>query len=271
MIVRLFIFLTSLSAFLKGKLWKEWYQRLAATYTNDDWRFMNYGYTPLKPQEKPVLRKEDEKNRLFIQLYAYTLSGIDVLGKDLLEVGSGRGGGCDYVARYLKPASLIGVDFSKNAVALANGFNELPNLHFMEGNAEKLPFENNRFDVVFNVESSHCYGSMPKFVGEVRRVLKPLGLFAWSDFRKKDDMKTEELLFLSSGFEIVSKEDITDCIIQALEMNSHEKEKAIQKKVPAYFQKIFSEFAGVEKSQIFNAFKDGTLTYWHYRLKNLKD
>ena len=43
-----------------------------------------------------------------------------VRGLDVLEVGSGRGGGADYVKRCLKPRTMTGVDFSKNAVAFSN-------------------------------------------------------------------------------------------------------------------------------------------------------
>ncbi len=55
---------------------------------------MNYGYVPIDEKSKLILKDEvDQENRLFIQLYQHTLLGIDLKGKEVLEVGSGRGGG----------------------------------------------------------------------------------------------------------------------------------------------------------------------------------
>ena len=56
--------------------------------------------------------------------------------------------------------TLIGLDFSREAVSLCNKWYEQENLDFREGNAQDLPFQKNSFDVVYNVESSHCYGDM---------------------------------------------------------------------------------------------------------------
>jgi SAM-dependent methyltransferase len=49
---------------------------------------------------------------------------------------------------------------------------KIPGLKFVPGDAEFLPFANNRFDVVINVESSHCYRSMQSFIRQAFRVLK---------------------------------------------------------------------------------------------------
>ena len=266
MFVKLFLFLISLSAILKETLWKNWYQALAK-YRGQDWRFMNYGYAPLKEKPTLYLSAEDEKNRLFIQLYCHVLEGFAISGKKVLEVGSGRGGGAEFIARNLSPASIIGVDFSKNAVDFCNQLYKRENLSFMEGNAEKLPFENGSFDVVYNVESSHCYGDMKSFVSEVYRVLKPGGVFAWADLRLKQDLEKDETIFKESSFNLISKENITPNVIQALDLISEQKEQAIQERVPKFIQKIFSEFAGVRNSKIFKGFKDGTMVYWVFRFK----
>jgi len=37
----------------------------------------------------------------------------DLEGKTLMEVSSGRGGGLDYISRYLNPKKAIGVDISQ--------------------------------------------------------------------------------------------------------------------------------------------------------------
>ena len=51
-----------------------------------------------------------------------------------------------------------------------------------------LPFPDASFDVVINVESSHCYGHVDRFFAEVARVLRPGGWFLYTDFRGATDM-----------------------------------------------------------------------------------
>lgn len=267
MLIRLFFFMVSLSATFEEKFWKWWYQRLAAVYPKMDWRFMNYGYAPLDQESSLVLKKEDEENRLFIQLYQHVLSGVELKGKEVLEVGSGRGGGSDYVARYHEPASMIGVDLAQNAVELSNQFYHEPNLKFIEGNAEKLPFENDRFDVVFNVESSHCYGNMQAFLAEVLRVLKPGGVFAWADLRTQKMMEKENELFMHTPFKLLFKEDITANVLHALDLISDEKTKLIKARVSYLWRPLFSEFAGVRDSQAYRSFQARKMVYRCYRFQ----
>lgn len=268
MLIRLFFFLASLSSAIKEKLWNWWYQKLSSAYKKKDWRFMNYGYAPINEQLKLILKDEiDQENRLFIQLYQHTLLGVDLKGKEVLEVGSGRGGGADYVARYLAPSSIIGVDFAKNAIDLCNQFYNVPNLDFVEGNAENLPFENDCFDVIFNVESSHCYGNMNAFIAEVTRVLKPGGIFAWADLRTQKIMEKEDAIFMNSSLELLSKENITPNVLEALDLISNRKKEAIQKRVSYFWQSLFFEFTGVRNSKIYRGFQEGKMVYWCYRFQ----
>ncbi len=81
----------------------------------------------------------------------------------MLEVGSGRGGGAAYIKKYLNPKKIIGLDIALNAVKISNQYFSKENISFVQGSAEHLPFENATFDIVINVESSHTYGSVPKF------------------------------------------------------------------------------------------------------------
>lgn len=268
MLIRLFFFLASFSPAIEEWLWKKWYQKLANAYKKKDWRFMNYGYAPANQKSILTLNNEtDEENRLFIQLYQHTLNGVEIKGKKVLEVGSGRGGGADYVARYLAPSFIIGVDFSKNAIDLCHQFYGLPNLSFKEGNAEKLPFDNDQFDVVFNVESSHCYGNMQAFIAEVTRVLKPGGIFAWTDLRTSKAMEKVDGLFKSSGLKLIFSENITPNILLALDQISDRKKEAIEQRVPSSWQSLFCEFAGVRNSQIYRGFEEGKMVYWCYRFE----
>ena len=201
---------------IQNRLWKWWYQRISKAHNKVEFRFMNYGYID---SESPELDSSDEAYRLFIQLYHMNIRDVSLENKEVLEVGSGRGGGASWIAKTMQPSSLIGLDFSREAVSLCNKWYEQENLDFREGNAQDLPFQKNSFDVVYNVESSHCYGDMSKFVSEVFRVLKNGGNFCWTDFRDEENMKKTENIFTNSGFSIVSKKEITQEVIQALDLS----------------------------------------------------
>jgi ubiquinone/menaquinone biosynthesis C-methylase UbiE len=102
---------------------------------------------------------------------------------DVLEIGSGRGGGAAYLAHRLAPRRLAGLDVSAAATALARRrHGSVPPLEYRQGDAEALPFGVETFDLVLNVESAHCYASIPRFLAEVHRVLRPGGELLFAGF-----------------------------------------------------------------------------------------
>ena len=259
---RIFATLLKLSpSFIQNRLWKWWYQRISKAHNKVDFRFMNYGYIDT---EKPILEPEDEPYRLFIQLYEMNIRNIELENKQVLEVGSGRGGGASWIAKSKQPSLLIGVDFSNEAVSLCNNWYEQENLQFLEGNAQDLPFEDSSFDVVYNVESSRCYGDINKFVSEVYRVLREGGSFCWTDFRNEEIMKRTEEIFISAGFSLISKKDITNEVIDALDMINDAKKERISELVPRTIRRSFETFAGVQGTPVYDSFKSGKIKYYHY-------
>ena len=177
---------------------------------------MNYGHLPADRSTSIQLVPTDEPDRLFIQLYEAVVSGVDLHRKDVLEVGSGRGGGATFVMRYHSPATMHGIDFSRKAVKLSRQRHHAARINFQHGYAESLPFDNNRFDAVLNVESSHCYASTDRFFAEVRRVLKPGGYFLFADFRAADKIDSLGKQLQTSGFETVEYKDITANVVAAM-------------------------------------------------------
>ena len=155
--------------------WRLCYGLLASRVPSPDWAFMNYGFAPLEPGPALPLAASDEPDRHCIQLYQHVVGAVAVQDLDVLEVGSGRGGGAFYVSRYLRPRSVTGLDLSPEAVDLCNRHRKAPGLVFTRGDAQAMPFPDDSFDAVVNVESSHCYPSMDAFLAEVDRVLRPGG------------------------------------------------------------------------------------------------
>ena len=270
MLTRLLIFLCAISPFLRKKLWLWWYGKLAREIDAGIWTFMNYGYLP--PESATAknlsLKPEDEPDRLCIQLYERVASPASLVGANVLEVGSGRGGGSSYFARYHKPTQVTGMDYSSEAVAFCQERHRaVPNLQFVVGDAEKLPFAAASFDVVVNVESSHCYGNVGKFFNEVARVLRPGGYFVFADLRGATEMDQLKEMLAAQPWEQIEEEDITARVAAALKADDARKRAMIAEVVSPRLRPMFEEFAGVEGGKISQGFQKRDLLYFRFAFR----
>ena len=262
--------LVSLSPALKRRLWKFCYEALAARYRTPQWSFMNFGYAETDPSVPEIrLSESDQPNRYCIQLYDHVLrpARARLPGARVLEVGCGRGGGCDYVFRSGMPQSVTGVDFSHHAVSLCRRSFAGDGLSFQQGDAEALPFPDASFDIVLNVESSHCYGSMERFMGEVARVLTPGGYFLWADMRPAEARDTIGRELTGSGLRCVAEQTITPNVLLSLDKMTADRTQMIRRMVPRPFRKGLQDFAGLSGSRLHEALRTGALEYLSYALQ----
>ncbi len=266
MIAKLFLSLTDYPVF-RRIMWKPIYEWLAKRFNYNEWHFMNYGYSPFEYEKKLRLNPEDEIHRYPIQLYHYLVNKVSIEDKDVLEIGSGRGGGCYYIKRYFNPRKVTGLDIAENAISFSKKTHIQKGLYYKQGNAEALPFENDYFDVVINVESCHAYGSVPKFLSEVNRVLCEGGYFLCTDLRSRDGMITLRRNLLNSSLKLIEEEVITQNVVAAIVEEDAFKLIRIQKFIPKKIQKIFKEFAGVKGSKIHEDLRAGTLVYHRFVLR----
>ena len=243
-------------------IWRLCYEALAARVRIPEWSFMNYGYAPLAPGPDPVvLDPEDEVDRLSIQLYEHTVAGADLRGADVLEVGSGRGGGASYLSRYHRPASMTGLDFSHSAVALCSRTRTAPGLSFVHGDALAIPFPDGTFDAVVNVESSHCYESMPTFLAEVHRVLRPGGSLLWADIRDQERVRDVRRDFAQSPLAVHRETDITGEVLHALQLDNERKLGLVDAWIPWGFRRALRQWAGIEGTTNFTRLETGEMRY----------
>lgn len=230
--------------------------------------FLNYGYSGDENEFKHFsLNKKDEKFKYSIQLYAHTARHHSFENTDVLEVGSGRGGGASFLSRYFKPNSYTAMDINAKTVKFCNNYHKVKGLKFIQGEAEKLPFENEKFDAVVNVESARCYGNIPQFFSEVKRVLKPGGKFLFADMIKPEDYAQIIKDMENAGFKTIEIKDILPNVVQALKYDSEQRSNSIDSNVPKFLRKSFYEFAGVEGSGRFDAFATNKFGYWSITLE----
>jgi ubiquinone/menaquinone biosynthesis C-methylase UbiE len=247
---------------------RTWYESLVFLDRDKTLKFMNYGYSALNPADNRIaLNKTEEENRYAIQLYRHVASAIDLRQKDVAEMGSGRGGGAAYVAGNLSPKSMVGIDISKNAVEFCNQHYSNGALSFIRGDAENIPLADNAVDAVINVESSHCYGSMIRFLVEVRRVLRPGGFFLFADHRNHDQAPILRRQFQEAGLNTVTETDITANVVRALELDNDRKQNLINRTVPRFLRREAEEFAGLKGTRTFESFKSRYSRYFSFLLQ----
>src|SRR5258707_1459934 len=118
---------------------KSWYETLVVLDRERDITFMNYGYSGLDNSTSEISINDGEQaNRYCIQLYHHVAAAIDLSGKDVVEVGSGRGGGASYIARYFRPRSMKGIAFSKKAIEFCRQHYAVDGLSLFPGDAQNL-------------------------------------------------------------------------------------------------------------------------------------
>lgn len=141
-------------------------------------------------------RKEyfDEISRARYEMEPYILEFADfkkARDRKILEIGVGAGS--DFHNWVKHGAQATGIDLTDRAIALTTERLELngekpTTYELRRADAEALPFEDNRFDIVYSWGVLHCTPDTEKAFREVFRVLKPNGilktmvyhLHAWS-------------------------------------------------------------------------------------------
>ena len=254
--------------FLHKRMIRLTYDMVSLFETDDAAAFMNWGFRSTRPDDPdPVLITEHGSSRHAMQLYFRVARPVALAGLDVLEVGCGRGGGASFLMNHFKPRTLTGVDFSSAAVAFCNRRHAREGLTFRQGDAENLPCAADSFDVVVNVESSHCYGSMERFLAEVVRVLRPGGHFLFADFRDQEQVNVLRAQLLAAGLTIQEEARITSNVLRSLEFDNDDKMAEIKRKKAKRPRPLLEQVMAVKGSPMYEAFCSGACEYLRFVLR----
>ena len=196
----------------------KFYDWLALQLSGPDCPFLNYGYV------NPHLPEPTDGDP-HVTLLTTVLDGAQLDGRKILEVGCGRGGSCMWIDANHRADVLIGVDRSvPNLVSSKDRAHEGFCGFFCGCDAHELPFGNEVFDVVLNIESSHCYRNLHAFVAEVVRVLKPGGMLCWADLWGLEelglDWERRHRALHHDRLSVIRDEDLSEGVFRALKSPS---------------------------------------------------
>ncbi len=267
LVARVFDQMCDLSPTLRCFLIRNWYQLLSTLDKEGQMPYMNLGYASLEDEQEVNLHEHDASHRYCIQMYREVVGAVDLHHQDVLEIGCGRGGGAAYVKRAFQPRSLIGIDIASRAICFCRDSHRIEGLSFFQGDAQALPFGDDSFDVVINIESSFSYGHLDRFLCEVFRVLRPGGYFLLADYRKKRRMEDLRKQIALVKFTVLKECFINAQVIKALELDSTRRTELIHRKVPRMLQGVLHDFAGTKESRMYKSLKAGTVEYRTWTLQ----
>ena len=222
----------------------------------------NYGFAPAEGAHP---------QRFQHQMYRELLKRLQEKGSvepqtRILEVSCGRGGGLNaFLAAAPVPLDATGLDVAASAIAFCRKtYGESEHLRFVEGSALDLPFPDGTFDVVLNVEASNDYGDRAGFFRQVARVLKPGGIFLYTDSFRTEHVEQMQKELTAAGFE-AEFTDITANVAEACRLDSPRRRDVIRDHAPAgakiLFRRQLENYAGVEGSKKHQQFVSGRRAY----------
>ena len=95
-----------------------------------------------------------------------------------LDVGCGNGAFTELLIRRCKPTEVQGIDPSEGQLSFARDRSATHPATFHQGDAQELPFEDNRFDVAVMALAINLIPDPAKAVAEMARVVRPEGSVA---------------------------------------------------------------------------------------------
>jgi len=250
--------------------WDDWYSYLLDLPLWDGLSFLNYGYLPPIFEMPHGDVSSTELAELSENLYGKVVEGLPREDASILDVGSGRGGGVLHYAMKFPGASVTGLEQNTRQWNRCAANIRLDNVRFVCGSSDQMPFNENSFDLITSVESSHCYANMEGFFQEAKRVLRPGGHLVVADFR--DEVGCNQLIRQAdkAGLWLVGEEDITAGVVGALLRTTNLKRRMIREHTPFSMRNQFEEFAGTVGSRTYLHFYTRQWVYkiWRFQVRD---
>jgi phthiocerol/phenolphthiocerol synthesis type-I polyketide synthase E len=226
--------------------------------------FLNFGYVAAGTASHSVIQLPDQcLNKNSTRLVLEVIGDCDLSGRRVLDVGCGRGGTVSVIKQFFEPANDCGVDLAPAAIKFCRATLRHPDVTFEVGDAERLPFPDDSFDVVTNIESSSTYPDIHAFYQEVFRVLAPGGYFLYTDALPVGRFAECTDCLRRLGFSLELDRDITPNVLASCGEVAGYRLDAYR----AQGDRAMSDFLGAPGTQFYDEMKRGE---WAYRIHRWK-
>jgi len=233
-------------------------RRLEQSGVADASFFLNYGYLTLDDTDEAQFAVPPGVfNPSSVRLAFELIGRTNLHGRRILDVGCGRGGTVALLADTFD-ADVTGVDLSPEAVAFCRRTHLHSRVCFEVGDAEHLPVEDRGFDVVTNIESSHTYPNLRAFYLEVARVLRPGGIFLYTDLLPVQRWMEVRVLLGPLGFTITDDRAITPNVLASCDEVAATRAQAF-----GGGSAMIDNFLAVPGSAVYEQMHSGA---WEYRI-----
>ena len=240
--------------------------------------FLNWGYVSNgNPEFAKIPLPQRCLNKNCLKLILELVGDCDLNDCDILEVGCGRGGNIQALNRFFSAKSFTGLDITPASIAFCKEQLENQHCHFLEGDAESLPFGDASFDIVINVESSNAYPNIFKFYDQVSRVLKPRGYFLYTDILKTGQFEDCIQYLQNNGLTLELERDITTNVLLSRKEMAKTQMKSFgllapdrsSDEISEAEKDIFDFFLAPEDSHFFQHIQEGRFSYKIFRFRKV--
>ena len=166
-----------------------------------------------KPKGKLGKIQLKSMNKEHTPVSLWGLKHLDIQDDDIvLDIGCGGGININRMSKNAK--KVYGVDYSIESVNLSREVNRQEiydgKVEILKGNVQDLPFEDNTFDIVTAFETVYFWPNIEKSFGEVKRVLKPGGIFLIGMESNGNDNLTMKISEKLINMTVYNDEEITE-------------------------------------------------------------
>jgi ubiquinone/menaquinone biosynthesis C-methylase UbiE len=151
--------------------------------------------------------------------YAKKLKNLGFSEGKILDIGCGFGAMCLVLAKEIPGCQVVGIDLSIPLLNYARdnlSEGSVKNrVKFERGNVEKMSFEDDSFDVAFNINMVHWVGTPISMLNEIEGILKADGHLFVKDLRKSwlgvFEKEINNALTLSQAKKIIGDSELRKC------------------------------------------------------------
>lgn len=133
-------------------------------------------------------KRNKKRGETLSKKYAERFSILGFEEGNVLDAGCGYGIYAIQIAKSFPKAKVTGIDLSESllqiAINVAQEEHVSDNVTFQKQDVQKLPFTDNFFNLVLNVNMMHIVEKPTKMINELERVLAPYGILVIADIKR---------------------------------------------------------------------------------------